>query len=53
MKSLTVYDAYRVDFDVGSTSVSAGVGKVDEAFWGELSPWADILMAYRRNVGGA
>ena len=54
MKSLTVYDAYKVDFDVGSTSAGgASAGKVDEAFWGALSPWADILMAYRRNVGGA
>ena len=54
MKSLTVYDAYKVDFDVGATSVggASGVGKIDEAFWGALSPWADILMAYRRNVGG-
>ena len=56
VKKVTVFDAYAVEYDVGTTSAGGGnqqSGSVNQAFWGALSPWASTLMRYRRNVGGA
>jgi hypothetical protein len=55
VKSLTVFDAYKIDYDVGTSGSSAGASRGASApeYWGDLAPWSNILMRYRRNVGGA
>ena len=50
VKSLTVFDAYRVDYDVGTSSASSGSddGRSAQANWGFLAPWATTLERYKR-----
>ncbi len=53
VKSLTVFDAFKVDYDVGAASSSDDAGASDEANWGWLAPWASTLSQYRGGPGGA
>lgn len=51
LKSLTLFDAARLEYDVGSSVVggeSASALASQQAYWGWLAPWASILQAYRR-----
>ena len=55
VKSLTVFDAFKVDYDVG-TSVSGSSSSSDsltdeKALWGWLAPWATVLSFYRSEQG--
>jgi len=51
VKSLTVFDAYKVDYDIGGSGASFAAET--QNFWGIFAPWADTMIRYRRNVGGA
>ena len=51
VKSLLIYDAFRVDYDVGNTN-SDDSGASDEQSWGWLAPWASTLSMYRGGPSG-
>ena len=50
VKSLLIYDAFKVDYDVGNTT-SDDSGSVEED-WGWLAPWASTLSMYRGGPSG-
>jgi hypothetical protein len=53
VKSVTVYDAFKLDYDVGATAVG-GETSAQEAtdLWGWLSPWQTVLSHYRSGLSG-
>lgn len=54
LKSLTVYDGFKMEFDVAAASSSSSGGIVErELMWGWLSPWASIFEMYRSEHGVA
>lgn len=52
VKSLTVFDGFKVDYDVGTTSTSDNSGD-DSTDWGWLAPWASTFAQYRFGPAGA
>ena len=55
LKSLTVYDGFKLDYDVGAT-VTGGASNISSSgstidTWGELAPWASMLSIYRSEHG--
>ena len=53
VKSLTVFDAFRLDYQDTSASLSAGAGPSDQELWGWLSPWSATLSFYRSGPEGS
>jgi len=54
VKSLTVFDAFKVDYDVGTTSAGGeDTGTISIADWGWLAPWGSVLSYYRWGPAGA
>lgn len=53
VKSLTVFDAFKMDYDVGTTSTGDGQSSLisQQSSWGWLAPWAAILEMYRGEFG--
>ena len=52
VKSLTVFDSFKVDYDVGATALSSNTGLAQDQYdWGWLSPWAATLAFYRSEDG--
>lgn len=54
MKSITVFDAFKIDYDVGVTAAggSSDGSVTDDNYWGWLAPWAAVLSFYRRGFAG-
>ena len=55
LKSLTVFDGFKLDYDVGAT-VTGGSSSINSSgsvidMWGELAPWAPVLSIYRSEHG--
>lgn len=53
VKSLTIYDAFRVDYDVGATATGSSSSADTVQAWGWLAPWASVLELYRSGPVGA
>lgn len=52
VKSLTVFDGFKMDFDVGVTNTSSDTSLASQqADWGWLAPWASTLSMYRSDYG--
>ena len=52
VKSLTLYDAFKVDYQVDSSVTSQSLAE-EEAAWGWLFPWSSTLAMYRSGPSGA
>lgn len=54
VKSMTVFDAFKVDYDVGSTATGGtDTGTISTSDWGWLAPWGTVLGFYRWGPSGA
>ncbi len=54
VKDVTVFDAFKISYDVGSSTSSAEALDSlaqDQVDWGWLSPWAGTLAFYRSEMG--
>ena len=53
VKSLTVFDGFKMEFDVGASVLSDAESALTEqqATWGWLAPWASTLELYRSERG--
>lgn len=51
IKSLTVFDGFKMDFNVADLSGDASGSAERELMWGWLAPWASVLEMYRSEHG--
>lgn len=49
VKGVTVFDAFKIDYNVASTGADSSASA--SASWGWLAPWAPILSMYRSEQG--